>query len=215
MKRIMIVDDHAVFRTGLAAIIRTMPDFELVAEASTCASALAKARECRPDVITMDLNLPDGSGVSCTEAIHAMLPDASVLVLTVSERDRDLFAAIKAGARGYVLKHITLDELTTALRMVAAGEAIISPIMASRLMQEFQSPVNIPKEETAINLSGRELEVLRMVAGGYANREISATLFIAEATVKAHLRSILEKLHVRNRAQAVAIATARGILKAG
>ena len=160
-------------------------------------------------------NLPDGSGVSCTEAIRGILPDVRVLVLTVSERDRDLFSAIKAGARGYVLKHISLSELTTALNLVAAGEAIISPVMAARLMQEFQSPAEAVAHESEPEISGRELEVLRMVAGGYSNREIGASLFIAEATVKAHLRSILERLHVRNRAQAVAIATARGILRAG
>jgi two-component system nitrate/nitrite response regulator NarL len=212
MTRIMIVDDHAVFRTGLAAVIKTMPKFELVAQANTCASAIAQAREYRPDVVTMDLSLPDGSGVNCLAALHQIISDVKVLVITVSDRDRDLFAAVKAGARGYILKHVTLDELCTALNLVAAGEAIISPGMAARLMQEFQTPRTEPKQESVPQLSDRELEVLRLVASGCGNREISLGLFISEATVKAHLRSMLEKLHVRNRAQAVAIATAKGIL---
>ena len=215
MTTIMIVDDHAVFRTGLAAVIRTMPEFELVGEAGTCAEGVAMARRFRPDVITMDLGLPDDSGVTCTSLVRQILPDVKVLVITVSDRDKDLFAAIKAGARGYILKDISLDELVNSLNMVAAGEVIISPSMASKLVQEFQVTKSAPKQEPAPELSTRELDVLRMVATGCGNREIGTTLFISEATVKAHLRSILEKLHVRNRAQAVAIATTRGMLGEG
>jgi DNA-binding NarL/FixJ family response regulator len=208
---IMVVDDHAVFRAGLTAIIKTLPAFQLVGEASTCGAAVDIARRTRPEVISMDLGLPDESGVSCIAAIRHFLPDVKVLVLTVSDKEEDLFAALKAGALGYVLKDVALNELVNGLKLVAAGEAIISPSMASKLMQEFQS---LGKKGTDSELSPRELEVLDLVARGLSNKRIGFDLFISESTVKAHLRSIMDKLHVRNRAQAVAIASSRGILKA-
>jgi two-component system, NarL family, nitrate/nitrite response regulator NarL len=213
MTRIMIVDDHAVFRAGLAAVIKTIPRFELVAEADTCASAIELARRFLPDVVTMDINLPDDSGLNCITGIHQYLPDTKALVLTVSGNDDDLITAFKAGARGYVLKDVSMDALVTALNSVAAGEVVISPGMASRLLEELQAPNGAARPEPQSGISTREREVLVMVAGGYGNKEIGSKLFISESTVKAHLRSILWKLNVRNRAQAVAVATAQGILK--
>ena len=160
----------------------------------------------------MDIRMPGCSGVEGAAAIRETLPQANVLILTVSDKDDDLFAAIKAGAKGYLLKDAELHELVDAIKRVAKGEVIISPVMAARMIEEFQQTYRVGYDRELEGLSPREKEILRLVAQGASNKEIADKLFIGQTTVKAHLGSILEKLHVRNRAEAVAKATAKGLV---
>jgi len=212
--RILVVDDHPIFRHGLISVLEKFPDFQIVGEASDGLQSVNRARQSKPDVILMDVRMLGGSGVEGAAAIHELLPDIRVLMLTVSDEDDDLFGAMKAGAKGYLLKNIGLDSLVDAVRLVARGEVIISPAMADRLMAEFRRPGASKIDNDTSGLSPREKETLVLVAQGGSNKEIARVLFISETTVKAHLRSILEKLHVKNRAEAVARATASGLLGA-
>ena len=213
MIRVLVVDDHPVFRQGLISVLQRYLEFEVVGQAANGIEAVMKASELEPDIIVMDIRMPGGNGVEATRAVQQKLPQAKVLIVTVSDKDDDLFAAIKAGARGYLLKSVSLCELIDSIRLVAQGEAIISPTVAGRLLDEFKQ---VEKEQSDKRLdrglSLREQEVLRLVAKGASNKEIADRLFISETTVKAHLRTILEKLHARNRAEAVALAAARGLL---
>jgi len=210
--KVLVVDDHPVFRHGLISVLEKLPGFQVVGQASNGVKAVAEAKEYQPDVVVMDIRMPGGGGVESTAAIREMLPQTKVLILTVSDKDEDLFAAIRAGAKGYLLKNAELDELADGIRLVARDEAIVSPAMASRLLEEFQQSGGYKRDKEVSKLSPREREVLQLVAQGGSNKEIALKLFISETTVKAHLRSILEKLHVRNRAEAVAKATAKGLL---
>ena len=211
MIRVMVVDDHPIFRQGLVSVLQRYPEFEVVGQAADGERAVAKASEVQPDIVVMDVCMPEGDGISATTALQQTLPQAKVLIVTVSDKDEDLFAAIKAGARGYLLKNVSLQELINSIRLVAQGEAIVSPIMAARLLDEFKQGKERPDKELG-ELSQRESEVLQLVAEGASNKEIADRLYIGETTVKAHLRTILEKLHARNRAEAVALAAAKGWL---
>lgn len=213
MTKILIVDDHAIFRQGLISVLKEYAEFEIVGQASNGVEAVAKASELQPDVIIMDICMPGGDGVEATTAIQQSLPQVNVLILTVSEEENDLFNAIKAGAKGYLLKSVSLQELIDSIRLVASGEAIIAPSMAVRLLIEFrQAEIDRANKELS-ELTEREKEVLQLITNGSSNKEIAARLYISETTVKAHLRSILEKLHVRNRAQAAAMAMAKGLIR--
>jgi len=211
MIRVLVVDDHPVFRQGLISVLQRYLEFEVVGQAANGIEAVMKASELEPDIIVMDIRMPGGNGVEATRAVQQKLPQAKVLIVTVSDKDDDLFAAIKAGARGYLLKSVSLQELVDSIRLVARDEAIISPAMAARLLDEFKQGKERPDKELG-ELSLREQEVLQLVAQGASNKEIADRLFISETTVKAHLRTILEKLHARNRAEAVAVAAAKGLL---
>lgn len=211
--KILVVDDHAIFRQGLISVLQQYEEFEVVGQASSGVEAVDKASELQPDVVIMDISMPGGNGVEATSAIQQNLPDVRVLILTVSNEENDLFTAIKAGAKGYLLKNVSLQELIDSIRLVASGEAIVAPSMAVRLLDEFRQAEIERTEKILSELSLREKEVLQLIADGKSNKEIAAKLYISETTVKAHLRSILEKLHVRNRAQAAAMAMAKGLLK--
>lgn len=210
--KVLVVDDHPVFRQGLVSLLESCPDFKLVGQAANGQKAISKARETHPDVAVMDIRMPDCNGVEATAALQQILPQTKVLILTVSDKDEDLFAAMEAGARGYLLKDAAIEGLITAIKVVAAGDVIITPTMAARLVNEIRQGNKDHSSEKLNELSPRERQVMQLVARGASNKEIATELFISETTVKSHLRTILEKLQVKNRAQAVALVTARGLL---
>jgi len=215
--RVLVVDDHTLFRRGIAAVLSNQEDMEVVGEASDGVEAIEKAKEIVPDVILMDLNMPRCSGLEAIQALQAEMPQVGVLVLTVSEMEADLFASVKFGARGYLLKKTEPEELIHAILHIARGEVIISPLMATKLLTEFKDLTagveKEPVEEANAGLSPREGEVLHLVAQGATNKEIADSLFISENTVKTHLKSIMEKLHLANRSQAAAYAIQKGLVQ--
>ena len=215
--KVLVVDDHALFRRGVTAELANREGLEVVGEASDGLEAVQKAEEIVPDVILMDLNMPRYGGLEATQALQTKMPQVNILVLTVSENEADLFAAMKFGATGYILKSSEPDELVHAIFHVAQGGVIISPLMAVNLLTEFKDlEAGVEKEaaqKTDANLSPREGEVLQLVAQGATNKEIADSLFISENTVKTHLRSIMDKLHLANRSQAAAYAVKRGLIK--
>jgi len=204
------VDDHALLRDGLAGLLNAQPDFEVVGEAQDSAEAVERTAELMPDLVLMDVDMPHMDGLVATERIKAALPYVTVVMLTVHDTDDKLFAAIRAGAQGYLLKDIRGVELVEALRGLARGEAPISRRLASRLLQEFARKPTVPSPTT--QLTPRELEILEMVAARKRNREIADALFISEFTVKNHLRNILAKLHLRNRHEAAIFAREQRLL---
>jgi DNA-binding NarL/FixJ family response regulator len=208
--RILLVDDAALFREGLAALLAAQPGFEVVGEAEDGAEAIERAGLLMPDIVLMDVDMPVMDGLAATEAIKASLPYVTIVMLTVHDADEKLFAAIRAGAHGYLLKDIRGAELVEALRGLARGEAPISRRLAARLIEEFAQQGALP--EPAAALTRRETEILGMVAARKRNREIAEALFISEYTVKNHLRNILAKLHQRNRRDAAAFARERGLI---
>ena len=214
--KVLVVDDHALFRRGIAAVLANQEGLEVVGEASDGLEAIEKAKQITPDVILMDLNMPHCSGLEATQALQTEMPEVNILVLTISEMESDLFAAIKFGARGYILKNTEPDELIHAIFHIAQGGVIVSPLMATKLLTEFKDlragVVREPAQEAEDALSPREGEVLQLVAQGATNKEIGDSLFISENTVKTHLRSIMEKLHLANRSQAAAYAVKRGLV---
>ncbi len=203
--RVMIVDDHPVVRNGLIGMFAGDTDFEVVGEASDGAEAVRRARAIAPDVILMDLRMPEMDGVSAIAALTAAGVPARVLVLTTYDTDGDVLAAIEAGATGYLLKDAPPNDLFKAVRAAAGGETVLSPTVATRVVGQMRAPVQEP-------ISQRELEVLELVAQGASNRDAAARLFISEATVKTHLMHIYGKLGVNDRAAAVAEAFNRGLL---
>jgi DNA-binding NarL/FixJ family response regulator len=206
--KLLIVDDHPVVRDGLRGMLAGDPQFAVLGEAATGVEALTVAEAVRPDVILMDLRMPEMNGVTAIAALRERGIAARVLVLTTYDTDSDVLPAIEAGATGYLLKDAPRDELFRAVRAAARGEAVLSPSVASRLMGRIRNPAEEP-------LSQRELEVLGLIARGATNREAAARLFISEATVKTHLLHIYAKLGVKDRAAAVATAFERGLLPPG
>ncbi|TXS22451.1 DNA-binding response regulator [Streptomyces sp. ms191] len=205
---LLIVDDHPVVRDGLRGMFTAAPGFDVLGEASGGVEAVELALRLDPDVVLMDLRMPGGNGVDAIAALTARGARARVLVLTTYDTDTDTLPAIEAGATGYLLKDAPREELFAAVRAAAEGRTVLSPAVASRLISRVRTPV-APVDGT---LSGREREVLELVAKGTSNREIAAELFISEATVKTHLTHIYGKLGVKDRAAAVASAYDRGIL---
>jgi DNA-binding NarL/FixJ family response regulator len=206
--RVLLVDDHALFRKGVADLLANERDFELVGEASDGMRAVEMARELMPDVILMDISMPGIDGLEATRQIKAEIPYVRIVILTVSDSDRSLFEAIKSGAQGYLLKQVEPAALLNTLRGIARGEASISRSMASRLLQDLAREPRpaAPSAMAAARLTPREQEVLGLVAHGKSNKEIASALDIAENTVKNHLKNILEKLHLENRVQAATFA---------
>jgi two-component system NarL family response regulator len=200
--RIMIVEDHAVVRQGLAALLATVPDFAIVAQAADGLESIETFRRHQPDVTLMDLRLPRMNGVEAITQIRGEFPQARIVVLTTFDGDEDIYRALQAGARGYLLKGMTADELVDAIRSVYAGKSRIPAPVAERLAERMGAPV----------LTTRETEVLRLIVGGNSNKEIASALFISEATVKTHINSLLSKLGVTDRTQAATTALQRGIV---
>ncbi|MFF0795031.1 response regulator [Streptomyces spiralis] len=203
MIRVLLVDDHPVVREGLRGILSTEDGIDVVGEAGTAADAVAVARAYEPDVVLMDLRMPDGDGVQATRDLLARDPDCRVMVLTTYENDADILRAVEAGATGYLLKDASRSELAGAIRAAARGETVLAPAVAARLVSRMRSPVD---------LTPREIEVLRLVSTGRTNAEIGRELFISEATVKTYLLRTFGKLDVSDRTAAVTAALKRGIL---
>jgi DNA-binding NarL/FixJ family response regulator len=209
----MIVDDHTLIREGLASMLRAEPDLNVVGLAGTVSEAVAMAARLAPDLILMDYSLPDGTGVDATRLILGVHPQCKIVFLTVSDADEGLFAAIRSGAKGYLLKNMQPSKLVAALRAVQAGESALSRSMTLRLMRELartESPAT-PGTGSLKRLSARELQVLRELALGRTNQEIATRLSVSENTVKAHVHSILEKLDLEDRRAAAQYAQARGL----
>jgi DNA-binding NarL/FixJ family response regulator len=203
--RLLIVDDHPVVRDGLRGLFADDPDFQVVGEAANGAEAVARVERVGADVVLMDLRMPEMGGVEAITRLREVSPAVRVLVLTTYDTDSDVLPAVEAGATGYLLKDAPREELIRAVRAAFAGEAVLSPAVARRLMGQVRKP---PPEA----LSQRELEVLALIADGATNRRAAAKLFVSEATVKTHLLHIYEKLGVRDRAAAVAEAYRRRLL---
>ncbi|MGH9124327.1 MAG: response regulator [Acidimicrobiales bacterium] len=204
--RVLIADDQAVFRRGLLVVLAGEEAIEVVAEAENGEEAVARTEELAPDVVLMDVRMPRVNGIEAARQIREISPSTKIVMLTVSDEEEDLFQAIKAGANGYLLKEISVEEVADAIRAVAQGQSLISPFMASKLLNEFNSLARRADERNeylAPRLTARELDVLRLVARGMSNREIADTLYISENTVKNHVRNILEKLHLHTRMEAV------------
>jgi DNA-binding NarL/FixJ family response regulator len=213
--KVLIVDDHALFRRGLQMVLEGETDIDVVGEASDGQEAAKKAEDTAPDVVLMDVRMPKRSGIDATRVIKDVLPSTKILMLTISDEEADLYEAIKAGASGYLLKEISIDEVANAVRSVNQGQSLISPSMASKLLTEFATMVKRRDERTQMpgpRLTERELQVLKLVARGLNNRDIGDSLFISENTVKNHVRNILEKLHLHSRMEAVVYAVKEKLL---
>ena len=200
--RILVVDDHFMVRMGLSASLNVEPDMQVVAEAGGAEAAIAAYREHRPTLVIMDLRLPGMGGVECSAAIVRDFPEAHILILSTHSGEEEVFRALQAGARGYVLKSVMREELLRAIREVHAGRRYLDAAVALLLAERVSHRT----------LTNRELEVLRMVAKGLGNKEIAAALNIAEVTVKLHVSHVLEKLNVNDRTQAATVALQRGII---
>ncbi|MDP1818393.1 MAG: response regulator transcription factor [Acidimicrobiales bacterium] len=213
--RVLICDDQPLFRRGLAMVLEGEAGIEVVGEAEDGDDALAKAEDLAPDVVLMDVRMPKSSGIEATRAIAAVVPTARIVMLTASDEEDDLYEAIKAGAAGYLLKEVSIEEVAGAIRAVVSGQSLITPSMASKLLVEFSSLSKKVDERRAVlapRLTSRELEVLKLVAEGMSNRQIAVELYISENTVKNHVRNILEKLHLHSRMEAVVYAVREKIL---
>lgn len=206
--RILIADDHSLFRDGIASLINNASDMEIVASAQDGFEAFRLAKDLKPDLVIMDINMPISNGIEATTLIHAHLPNILIIVLTASDSDKNLFEAIKAGAVGYILKDINADKFLEDLRSILAGEVVLPPKLARQLLQEFAgraTPSVIPAEEIFPGLTLREREVLELIVQGQSNKAISSELCISLSTTKSHVKSILSKLHAVSRKQAAQI----------
>ena len=214
--RVLIVDDHALFRRGLEMVLRQEVDITVVGEASGGTEAVEAAVDSTPDIVLMDVRMPRGSGIDACTAIKSAVPSAKIIMLTISDEEADLYEAIKAGAMGYLLKEISIEEVASAIRAVSGGQSLISPSMASKLLNEFALMIKRTdngQQVPAPRLTAREMEVLRLVARGLNNRDIAKELFISENTVKNHIRNILEKLQLHSRMEAVVYAVREKLLE--
>jgi two-component system NarL family response regulator len=209
--RVLIADDHALFRRGLEMVLEEEDGIEMVGQAI--------AVEAVPDVVLMDIRMPKTTGIQAARAMKEVAPTAKIVMLTISDEEEDLFEAIRAGASGYLLKDIPLDEVAAAVRSVHGGQSLINPSMAGKLLTEFATLARRDAEEEpskhapAPKLTEREMEVLRLVARGMNNRDIAKELFISENTVKNHVRNILEKLQIHSRMEAVMIAVREKLIE--
>ena len=213
--RIVIADDHAVFREGLRAVLGSEPDMEVVGEAATGKEVLERAAELRPDVILMDIQMPQINGIEATRRILDANPGVGVVVLTMFEDDDSVFSAMRAGARGYVLKGADPSEILKVVRAVAGGEAYFGPEIARRLADFFSTPKVASPEEALPELTARERDILDLIAQGHSNAKIAARLFVSPNTVRNHITHIFAKLQVADRAQAIIRAREAGLGRDG
>jgi DNA-binding NarL/FixJ family response regulator len=209
--RVLIVDDHPVVREGIASMLKKETDFKVVGEASNGLEAIEKARELSPDVVLMDLRMPEMDGVEAISRIKAEKPEVKFIILTTYSDDEYIFKGIAAGARAYLLKDAPRDELFKAIRMVSRGESLIQPVVASRVLDKLAELSR--KTPAGDTLSDREIEVLRLMAGGESNKDIADHLSITQSTVKTHVTSIFQKLNVTTRTEAVTNALKKGIIQ--
>lgn len=217
---ILIVDDHTLFRTGIRKMLEAEGDMRVVGEAATGREALEQARRLVPDVILMDIQMPDPAagagqavdGLEATRILHREMPHVGIIFCTVFEDDEFVFAGLQAGGRGYILKDDNPETMLRAIRAVAHGESLLGPSVAQRVMRQFCS---LPGKQTPLvdNLTPRELEVLKLIAGGLCNRDIAQELTISEKTVKNHINNIFSKLHIYDRGQAILYAIREGLVK--
>jgi NarL family two-component system response regulator LiaR len=207
--RVLVADDHAVVRKGIRALLSTVPDMAVIGEAATGAEAIRAAAQLQPDVILMDLLMPEVDGIAAVRQILAERPGAHILVLTSYASDEQVFPVIKAGALGYLLKDSSPEELVRAIRQVHRGEPSLHPTIARKVLQELARPPERPP--TVDPLTAREVEVLRLVAQGRSNQEIARTLVVSETTVRTHVSSTLSKLHLASRTQAALYALREGL----
>lgn len=214
--RVLLVDDHDLFREGLAGIIASQPDMQVIGEAGDGLEGLIKATEMHPDLVLMDLQMPGMDGLEATKRIKEALPEVTVVVLTVRDEDEKLFTALKNGAQGYLLKNIRSAEMLEMLRGAMRKEAAISPALAGRMLEEFRRLSSLAprsdESEAIEKLTHREQEVLGLVAEGATDKEIAVRLSLSLHTVKSHMRNILAKLQVNSRREAARLAKSRGML---
>jgi len=219
--RILLIDDHTLFRSGVRALLQKQGDFEVVDEAADGVEGIKRAKQHRPDVILLDLNMPGLSGLEALQLLVEDLPDSAVIVLTVSEEGEELAAALRSGARGYLLKNIETEALTTAIRRAAAGEPVISETMTAKLVQQFQAPsapsatsgpaaTPLQRSEGA-PLTARERDIVQGLVRGDSNKMIARDLGVAESTVKIHVQNILKKLNLASRVQVAVYAVEHGM----
>jgi len=209
--RVLVVDDHAIIRKGMRAVLDLVPDIEMVGEAENGKKALKLEQELHPDVILMDLMMPEMDGITCIRAVKTQRPEARILVLTNFAGEDMIFPAIKAGAVGYHLKDSSPETLVDAIRRVFHGESSLHPLIAKKVLEEFHAPSE--KGLSSDPLTNRELEILRLIAQGHENRGIAELLVVSEATVRTHVSNILGKLHLASRTQAALYALREGLAK--
>jgi DNA-binding NarL/FixJ family response regulator len=215
MLRVLLVDDHVLFRKGVAALLARRESVQIVGEAGDGLEAIQAAREALPDVVLMDIEMPRCDGLEATRRIKNEMPHVKIVILTVSDDDQNLFEAIKSGAQGYLLKDLEPYQLYDLLESISRGEAPLSGVVAAKILKEFSRPSRESAQapEVTGELTPREIDILERVVEGMTNKEIAFTLNISENTVKIHLRNILEKLHLQNRIQAAVYAVRQGLVE--
>jgi DNA-binding NarL/FixJ family response regulator len=215
--RVLIADDQELVRAGFGAILAKQPDIEVVGEAADGAAAVALTGRLHPDVVLMDVRMPNVDGIEATRRLSALGSDSRVLMLTTFDLDEHVYEAMRAGASGFLLKDVPREELASAVRTVARGDALLAPAITRRLVEDFvrRPPPTGARNERFAELTARELEVLTLIARGRSNSEIAGELYLSEATVKTHITRVLQKLGVRDRVQAVIVAYEHGLLQPG
>ncbi|QVQ28523.1 response regulator [Achromobacter deleyi] len=213
--RILLVDDHTLFRSGVRLLLQRQPDFEVVAEAGDGVEGLKRAKELQPDVVLLDLNLPGLSGLETLQLLTQDLPSCAVIILTVSEEADELGQALRDGARGYLVKNIDAEALVSAIRRAAAGEAVIADSMTAKLVEQFRGQANHapspPGSAERNRLTARETQIVQWLARGASNKVIARELDVSESTVKIHVQNVLKKLNLTSRVQVAVYAVERGL----
>jgi len=211
--RILLVDDHSLFRSGIKALLESQDDFDVIGEASDGLEGVKRAKQLQPDVVLLDLHMPGTSGLEALQILNEDVPKAEVLMLTVSEDGQDLIQALRSGARGYLLKNSEIDFLVNAIHQANKGESVISPQMAATLVEAVREPIIEPEAaKQTIKLTPRESQIIVMLASGESNKGIARTLDLAESTVKIHVQGILRKLKLTSRVQAAVYAVEHGLV---